>query len=72
MSTSFVAVYRGSSVASARLVAISCDPTLVLDVTTRILDDPAGPQPDPVVALLDHGRKRALRLMKEEAARAAD
>ena len=65
--TTFVALYRGETVASAKLVAVTADPSLVADVSARLLADPAGASSDPVVARLDRGRRSALRLIRKEA-----
>jgi hypothetical protein len=67
MATSFVAVYRGQSIASARLIAVSAEPGLVRDVTGRILQEHPQDDADPVVATLEQGRRAALHLIKREA-----
>jgi hypothetical protein len=68
MTTSFIAVYRGESVSAARLIAVSADPSLVADVSSRMLrDDAADEEADPVVAPIDRARRRALRLVHKEA-----
>ena len=36
----FLAVYRGDTVGSARLVAVSADPKLIADVSSRLLEAP--------------------------------
>ena len=67
--TTFLALYRGKTVAEARMVAVTCDPHLVALVATRLLEAPPGDDTaDPVVTILDRGRRAALRLMKREAA----
>ncbi len=66
MPTNFIAVYRGDTIAAARLIAVSADPTLVSDVTSRILQEQRREDPDPVVATLEHGRRAALRLITQE------
>ncbi len=66
MPTSFVAVYRGDSIASARLIAVSADPVLVSEVTGRILQEHPRVEADPVVATLEHGRRAALHLIQRE------
>ena len=68
MSTSFIAVYRGESVSAARLIAVSADPGLVADVSSRILQaDPGDEETDPVIGPIDRARRRALRLVHREA-----
>ncbi len=71
MSTTFVALYRGKSVADAKLVAVSADPSLVADVTARMLSKPA-PAGDPAVACLERGRRDALRVIEREVAHDRD
>ena len=68
--TTFVALYRGPTVASAKLVAVTADPSLVADVSSRLLRQPADDAEDPVVAGLERARRSALRLIHKEASRA--
>ena len=65
--TTFVALYRGESVASAKLVAVTADPALVADVSARLLRQQAGDPQDPVIARMEGGRRAALRLIHQEA-----
>ena len=58
--TSFIALYRGATIRSARLVAVSADPRLAADVARRILREPVDDE-DSVVATLERGRRSALR-----------
>jgi hypothetical protein len=67
-STSFVALYRGESVSSAQLVAVSADPGLVADVSRRLLRVPPAHDQDPVFSNLERGRRAALRLIQRESA----
>jgi len=62
----FLAVYRGRTVAEARMVAVSADPSLVAEVVDRLLDHSQMDDEDPVVRAIDHGRINALRLIKRE------
>jgi hypothetical protein len=62
----FVALYHGVTVGDARLVAVSADPRLVGDIATRMLSDTSLPE-EPVVAELERGRRKALRLIRREA-----
>ena len=71
MPRAFIAVYTGASVASARLVAATADPDLVAYVASRLLREPPHVD-DAAVAALDSGRKRALRLVRQEASRGRD
>jgi hypothetical protein len=68
MPTTFVALYRGRTVSSAHLVAVSNDPHLIADVSARLLTHQQDEEADPVVARLERGRRAALRLMRKEAA----
>lgn len=67
MATSFLALYRGESVSTAKLVALTADPELVRDFARRLLQEPQDQQPDVVVQELEHGRRRALELIRSEA-----
>jgi hypothetical protein len=68
----FVAIYRGETIAGARLIALSADPALVAEVSARILHEHPAKDPDPVVACVEHGRRAALRLIQQEVADAAE
>jgi len=64
----FLALYRGDSVSSAKLLALTADHKLVRDFAAHLLDNRDGEQnPDPVLEELERGRLRALRLVKSEA-----
>ncbi len=65
--TSFVALYRGETIAGAKLVAVSAEPELVCDFATRILTEPEDEEPDAALRELERGRRRALRLVQSEA-----
>ena len=65
--TSFVALYRGETIAGAKLVAVSADAGVVRDLATRILSEPTDEEPDAVLQELERGRRRALQLVKSEA-----
>jgi hypothetical protein len=69
--TTFLALYRGESVATAKLLALTAEPELVRDFAERMLARPEGREPDAVLAELEHGRRRALRLVRGEAQSAA-
>jgi hypothetical protein len=66
LGATFVALYRGQTVSSARLIALSTDPALVADVAARVLaaDEPAAD--DPVLSALSRGRRAALRVVVGE------
>jgi hypothetical protein len=63
----FIAVYRGNTVTSARLIALSAEPILVADVSARILQEHLIDHADPVVENLERGRRAALQLIEKEA-----
>lgn len=66
---SFVALYRGSSIQDASLIAVSTHPALVAYVATAILQAPEpGTADDPAVAAVRTGRRRALHVVRREAA----
>jgi hypothetical protein len=67
MSTTMLAIYRGSSIASARLVAVSVDPALVADVAARLLGQPEEDGEDRVLVAQRRGERQALRLILGEA-----
>ena len=66
--TTFIAVYRGSTIAEAKLIAVSADPAIVADVSTKLLDASRETEVDSVIASVERGRRQALRLIKKEAA----
>ena len=70
--TTFLALYRGKTIADAKMVAVSADPELVAAVATRLLDTPHPQGEDPVVATLERGRRAALRLIEREASHAEE
>jgi hypothetical protein len=65
--TNFIALYRGETVSSAKIVAVSADTDLVADFASRMLHREEETEDDPVVQSLDVGRREALRLISEEA-----
>jgi hypothetical protein len=70
--TSFVALYRGQSVATARLVAVSADPHLVATVSDALITETAAlATADAAGGCLERGRRSALRVMGREAHQAA-
>ena len=64
---SFIALYRGRSVAEAELVAVATDVELVGHVAGELLRARPAPPEDPAVAALHTGRRRALKIVKTEA-----
>ena len=65
--TSFIALYRGETIGSARLVAATTDFEIVRDFAERMLSVPEGQEPDAVLRELELGRRRALRLVQDDA-----
>lgn len=61
-----LALYRGETLGSARLVAVSTDPDLVARFADELLDHGADSR-DPVAAAVEEGRRTALRLVRDEA-----
>jgi hypothetical protein len=72
MSTSFLALYRGKTIAEAKMIAVTTDPQLVASVATHLLDAPQPQDADPVITTLERGRRGALRLIKQEAGNGAE
>ena len=64
--TTFLALYRGKTIAEAKMVAVTADPCLVADVVDRLLQHPPMDEDDPVVRAIEYGRVTALRLIKRE------
>jgi hypothetical protein len=62
--TTFVALYRGDSIGAAKLLALSAKPELVHDFAARMLHQAEDHDQDPVLAELEDGRRRALRLVQ--------
>ena len=54
--TTFIALYRGQTIAEAKLIAVSADLELVSDVTSRILQGQTADTEDPVIGRLENGR----------------
>jgi hypothetical protein len=66
LSTTFLVLYRGESVGSAKLLALTAEPDIVRDFANRLLSEPTSEE-DAVVRELERGRQRALQLVKSEA-----
>lgn len=62
---SFLALYRGPSLKSAEIIAVSSDPEVVKQFADELLDRSAD-SGDPVVDATRRGRRHALRLIKTE------
>ena len=69
---SFVALFRGPTIQGASLVAVTSDPTLVTHVAGALLQKRvAGPTDDPALRAVEIGRRRALKLMRQEGSASA-
>lgn len=66
--TTFVALYRGLTVAEAKLLAVSADANLVGLVASPLLTDSIinSDESDPVLRPVQQGRQRALRIVARQ------
>lgn len=62
--TTFIALYRGDSVAEAKMVAVTAAPDLVREVASRLLNEDEHEE-DAVVRELARGRRNALRIVRD-------
>ena len=67
----FIALYRGESVAHAEVLAVTADPEIIAEFAARLLRQPPNLGPDPVLAHKRRAARRALRTVRAEAADAA-
>ena len=65
----FLALYRGPSVAEAEVLGLTADPELIADFATRLLQRSEQPPGDSVLEQKHRAQRRALRLIRTEAAR---
>jgi hypothetical protein len=64
----FLALYRGDSVSSAKLLALSAEPALVRDYAARLLEGSEREhESDPILEELAQGRRRSLELVRNGA-----
>ena len=63
--TSFLALYRGDSIAGAKIVAVTAEPRLVHAFASQMLVKPKA-ELDPVLGELENGRRRALELVRSD------
>ena len=63
---SFIALYRGDTIGSARLVAATTDSEIVREFAERMLSKPEEQEPDVILREVELGRRRALHLVKRE------
>lgn len=62
----YLALYRGRTMASAKLVTVSAHPDVVAEFAERLLELPTR-NDDPVVEAVDSGRRDALKLVRDVA-----
>jgi hypothetical protein len=67
LTTSFLALYRGESISSAKLVAVASEPGMVRAFADRMLAGSVEPDGDAVVCEIEQGRRRALQVIRDEA-----
>lgn len=63
---SYIALYRGRTLATAELVAVSNDSKLIAYISGKLLRERAADESDPAIAALTAGRRRALELVRDE------
>jgi hypothetical protein len=68
----FLAIYRGPTIAQAELIAVSADPFLVTEVAARLLRSGECPGTDPVLRAKRRGIRAALSLVGRQAAAEED
>ncbi len=62
----FISLYRGQDIPSARVVAVSCDPDLIAYVSSALLQEREvrlNDDLDPALTALEEGRTNALRII---------
>jgi hypothetical protein len=62
----FLALYRGDSVSTAKLLALTAERELVGDFAARLLQEPEDDETDAVLREISSGRRRALQVVKAE------
>lgn len=67
--TTFLALYRGETIGAAKMVAVTADSGIVRDFASRMLSEFAEQESDAVVSEIERGRRRALRVVRDEATR---
>jgi hypothetical protein len=65
VTTSFLALYRGDTVASSKILALTADHQIVQDFAERLLKEPLEADEDLVNTCLEGGRRSALTLIKD-------
>jgi hypothetical protein len=64
--TTFLALYRGATVNSSEILAITADRRIVEEFAGRLLGERPEPSEDPVVTSIEEGRRKALELVRDE------
>jgi hypothetical protein len=64
--TTFIAIYRGETVAASKLVAVSADPVLVARIVSALRDETRGSTDDQVLNAMEIAKYDALELIEEE------
>ncbi len=64
--TNFIAIYRGDTVADAKLIAVSADPELVSRIAFSLLKQENNFTGDDVLDTLESARRWALEIIQEE------
>ena len=67
MISTIVALYRGRTIADAKLVGVTVDPAIAAAVAGQMLDEKRAGDDDPIVAARDDGQRKVLQLVKAEA-----
>lgn len=62
----FLALYRGRTIAEAKLIAVSADPHIVKSFAAQLLKSETQNSDDPIQHTLDLGHERALDLIANE------
>jgi hypothetical protein len=64
--TTFIALYRGETVATAKIIVVTSEPALVREMAERLLATASFAQNDHILREIEQGRRRALRLIHED------
>ncbi len=64
--TTFIAIYRGDTVANAKLIAVSADPELVSRIASSFAKQENNSNNDGVLDTLESARRKALKFIQEE------
>jgi hypothetical protein len=61
-----LALYRGTSLSNAHLVAVTSDPHVISDLADRLIHATPSER-DPVIQAVSSGRRKALKIIRDEA-----